>query len=704
MPARELLVTRGDSGVSYNSSDVNAQTITPVNTHRCMSVRLKVYGYDDRGDVDVELQGVDVNGKPDGVSIASGIIPAAELAFYHNPTTKSTQSVEVSFGAGAVVTSGTVYAIVVSYVGGGDPARYLVWRVDTSSPAYGGGSRFTSADGGSSWTEDTSDDFLFLERDGRRLYEHNQSWGNGGTSVYHGQWAAQMFLAASTYNIYGVGLQLYKGSGDTPGVYTISIRAAADGGSGILPTGPDLASGTFYTNNLSKYSQSAGWIYIPFTALASIVSGNHYAIVIQASAGSSISNLVYWNYTASSNTPDVDAVDSKATSANQGSTWTKVAGAVSQAFRCFGGEWSWDEDTSLLSVHNYNVTGYLPIGSLSGATWVNQIFKCEVASRITSIKLKMYRSGSPGTITASLQLLDGSRDPDGSDIVGTVGTYNGDSLTTDTDGEWVEFTCSGVDLTLGTEYAIVVRALSGDNSNWAAVKINEESITGSYVLSFEYGGSSSTSYDSGSSWSESPDYNILYEVWGTLPLTAPTVTVHPISQTKNVDDSVTFSITATGYPVPTYQWYKDGSPISGETLSSLTFTVIGISGGDYTCVATNSEGSDTSNAATLSVIPSITAQSSATAILLGQSGSLYVTAVGHPAVTYQWYKDGNSMSGETSATLSLNFVETADAGTYTCTVTNGVGSDTSDSIVVTIKDNPYTRNPFNLTLDSGRTG
>lgn len=56
------------------------------------------------------------------------------------------------------------------------------------------------------------------------------------------------------------------------------------------------------------------------------------------------------------------------------------------------------------------------------------------------------------------------------------------------------------------------------------------------------------------------------------------------------------SVTASGDPVPTYQWYADGSPIAGATSSSYSppaqESPVSIS---YTCVVTNPAGSDTSD-------------------------------------------------------------------------------------------------------------
>jgi hypothetical protein len=63
--------------------------------------------------------------------------------------------------------------------------------------------------------------------------------------------------------------------------------------------------------------------------------------------------------------------------------------------------------------------------------------------------------------------------------------------------------------------------------------------------------------------------------------------------------------------------------------------------------------------------------------------------------SYQWKRNGTAIAGATSAALSFAPIQTADAGTYTVTVTNAVGSGTSTAatLVVTPLPNFVWRNP-----------
>jgi hypothetical protein len=65
---------------------------------------------------------------------------------------------------------------------------------------------------------------------------------------------------------------------------------------------------------------------------------------------------------------------------------------------------------------------------------------------------------------------------------------------------------------------------------------------------------------------------------------------------------VQFNVAASGVPDPTYQWYFNGSPFSGATSSTLSFTSARASdAGEYTVTVTNAVGNVTSNKATLTV-------------------------------------------------------------------------------------------------------
>ena len=88
----------------------------------------------------------------------------------------------------------------------------------------------------------------------------------------------------------------------------------------------------------------------------------------------------------------------------------------------------------------------------------------------------------------------------------------------------------------------------------------------------------------------------------TLPSFSGGGSSQPTAQTVVYGQPASFSATATGYPLPTYQWRKGGSTIAGATNSVLSFASAAIAdAGTYDVVATNGSGSATSNSVALTV-------------------------------------------------------------------------------------------------------
>jgi alpha-tubulin suppressor-like RCC1 family protein len=90
-----------------------------------------------------------------------------------------------------------------------------------------------------------------------------------------------------------------------------------------------------------------------------------------------------------------------------------------------------------------------------------------------------------------------------------------------------------------------------------------------------------------------------------------------------------------------------------------------------------------SDAAFFGLPAAITTQPSATSVIVGSAASFTAVASG-TALTYQWKKDGVAISGATAATYRINFSLLADTGSYTVTVTNSLGSVTSNAATLTV--------------------
>ncbi len=84
---------------------------------------------------------------------------------------------------------------------------------------------------------------------------------------------------------------------------------------------------------------------------------------------------------------------------------------------------------------------------------------------------------------------------------------------------------------------------------------------------------------------------------------APEIDTQPVSQSKNVGDSVTFNVALSGTPPVSYQWQKNGVNIPGATGSSLTLNNVQlVDAGFYTAVVADSGGSATSQQAQLTIM------------------------------------------------------------------------------------------------------
>ena len=98
-------------------------------------------------------------------------------------------------------------------------------------------------------------------------------------------------------------------------------------------------------------------------------------------------------------------------------------------------------------------------------------------------------------------------------------------------------------------------------------------------------------------------WNLDYLDIAASACTAPAITQQPVSKTPDPSTSITLTASASGNPIPTYQWLKNGIAINGATSSSLTLSNVeqGKDAGNYSLRATNSCGTATSAAAVVRV-------------------------------------------------------------------------------------------------------
>ncbi len=200
----------------------------------------------------------------------------------------------------------------------------------------------------------------------------------------------------------------------------------------------------------------------------------------------------------------------------------------------------------------------------------------------------------------------------------------------------------------------------------------------------------------------------------------PTILEQPRSVTVLTNESISFSVSATGLPPLAYQWrfngtnLVNGGNVSGATMAYLSLGNVPLAqAGNYSVVVSNAAGSIVSSRARLSIVtmtmtPEITSPPASQNVALGGNVTFDVAATGTEPFTYQWQfngadlVNGSGVSGATTAHLSLTGVQAAQAGAYTVVVSNAAGDTTSDEALLSVILPPeITSQPQGQTVAAG---
>ena len=304
------------------------------------------------------------------------------------------------------------------------------------------------------------------------------------------------------------------------------------------------------------------------------------------------------------------------------------------------------------------------LGLNSSSITLNNVTDSDSGSYIVTV------SNSSGSVDSSLATLS---------ILHPVNIINNPSSQNVKIGNPVTFSVSAIGDNLSYQWHKNGSDISGANNADLQLRNVSPSDEGQYYVTVFNGFSTSDS------------------TFATLSVFDPVnISTQPQSQTAFAGVMITFNVVATGYPKPTYQWYKDNIAIGGETSSSLNINSISFTDiGFYTVSVSNDSGTVISSPAALSVLPPllppvITSQPVGSSAIANQTPvvTFSVGANGNPSPLYQWKKNGVDIGGAIGNVYQINNPSLSDSGNYSVRVYNSEGFVVSDIATLIVSSAP----------------
>ncbi|XP_035208115.1 Down syndrome cell adhesion molecule-like isoform X2 [Stegodyphus dumicola] len=183
-------------------------------------------------------------------------------------------------------------------------------------------------------------------------------------------------------------------------------------------------------------------------------------------------------------------------------------------------------------------------------------------------------------------------------------------------------------------------------------------------------------------------------------------------------------VASTGDQPIDFQWKKDGLPVSSgrieqldEWTSSLTINPLGLEHiGNYTCIATNSAGTDRVTASLfVTAPPQWIEEPTNLKVHLGEKAIFHCVAKGSPQVKITWKKKSESHQAilpvlpsddfqiYENGSLFISKARKSKSGVYICEASNGVGNGLQKSAVLTVFEYPVVERVMDLvTAERGK--
>jgi len=220
--------------------------------------------------------------------------------------------------------------------------------------------------------------------------------------------------------------------------------------------------------------------------------------------------------------------------------------------------------------------------------------------------------------------------------------------------------------------------ISGATSSSLTIQNSKKSDEGSYRVNIS-NSISETSSD-------------FVNIWVSNPTSPVIITGQPQNIVVNEGANAQFSVSAEAGGYISYQWRKNQQALNDEFASDLTLSSVSIDdAGEFDVVISNSQGSETSQTATLTVIPkgvpvSIVQQPKSQYVNTGETANFNVQALGDGPFNYQWILNDSDIIGANESTYSITNAATDDQGIYSVNVSNNNSSELSISALLTVED------------------
>lgn len=167
----------------------------------------------------------------------------------------------------------------------------------------------------------------------------------------------------------------------------------------------------------------------------------------------------------------------------------------------------------------------------------------------------------------------------------------------------------------------------------------------------------------------------------------PAIVTPPTNRSVCIGSPAIFTVAAAGNPPLTYRWQKNGADLVSDAritgVDTPTLTINQATPADaagYSVIVTNATGGEAASpSANLTVnSPPTVVDSPLNVVTCPQlQATIQPVINGSTPLSYQWYKDGVQLPGETGPALTIASVRYLDAGQYTVKATNSCGEVTT---------------------------